>query len=371
MSVGETPPLDSHPADAVLLDDEAELDDVRALLTELGVSFSDALPEGGHAELPLLVTTPAWALELQRQGSAPPLLHVVVADERRHGPVLGAVHCDFVLRRPLDPTVVRLLADRAAYGGPERRRATRVAVGVPVRAHCDGRELEAVLAQLSIRGCGLVTHEPLAAGCRVALALPGELTGERPLALEGRVIGSRETASADGRGWDVSVVFDEIDIQGRVTLRAVMARHPVDFRPGPRVQRRPPPLAARTAERRQTARRRYRRPVPTEGESGVRLLMGRDLSPGGMRIDRDPALALGDALVLTLHGGAGRVPVVVEAVVARDDGDDGWFLRFAELSEEAARDLQALLASLAPLDLLATSGPRPGVVLSEVRERSS
>lgn len=365
-----------------ILDAHGELDDVRGILAELGVPFADvAIPEGKEdpdpdVAAPLLVTTPAGAHALQTDGATGPAHHLllVVADAPgvRGDRPLASVQCDYVLRRPLDPNVVRLLTERAGYGGPERRSVARVAVGAAVALRIDGQQRDGILAQLSVRGCGLITAFPLEMGDALTVMLPDELTSARPLALDGHVLSAREVATADGTNWDLSVAFDDVNIADRVTLRAIMAGRPIDARPRRRdgqaraLRRRQPAHHAHRNDRRAAPRRRYRHTVLGESDGLSRVMLGRDLSALGMRVDRDTDLALGDRLALTLHAGAGQPAIHVDAVVGRDDGDDGWFLRFDEPDATTAEGLASLLDSLSPLG---GSLGRGGIVVSEVRER--
>ena len=50
------------------------------------------------------------------------------------------------------------------------------------------------------------------------------------------------------------------------------------------------------------------------------MLIGRDLSLGGMAVEAGAPLAPGQRLRLALHVRAGEVPLVVEAEVVRTDG---------------------------------------------------
>ncbi|HEX5064488.1 MAG TPA: PilZ domain-containing protein, partial [Myxococcota bacterium] len=214
---------------ALVLDD-GELADVRDALASIGVRWSDAPTDSSGREVPLLVTTAARARALGEQGPAPRHhLHLVVTDPK-DGPLVG-VPCDFAVQRPVAASVLRLLAERAGYEGPERRRNMRVAIGAPVEIQCGELTREAILAQVSASGCGLVANAPFETGARLAIRVPPDLTAPRRLTLAGRVLGARRTTTADGDTWDVSVSFDPLLLGDRVTLRALMAGQPVDFRP--------------------------------------------------------------------------------------------------------------------------------------------
>lgn len=90
-------------------------------------------------------------------------------------------------------------------------------------------------------------------------------------------------------------------------------------------------------------------------------LTATDLSPAGMRVAATDLLELGDEVTLSL-GDANGNSVRVKAVVARDDGDQGWMLRFCDVGADTAARLDALVRSLPDPD---ESGGA-GVVLSEI-----
>lgn len=322
---------------ALILDD-GRLGEVRTALRDLGVAFLEAesgaepLPEDG--EFALLVTTPARARTLPRGPAAPRHhLHLVVAD--RDGRAIEGVRCDFLMQRPVCPEVLRLLLERADYEGPERRRVKRVAIGIPIRLHQDGHTRDLVMVQLSAGGCGLVSARPLDPGASVRVELAADLTHPRRLELRGRVLGSRSVRTADGENFDVSIAFEPLSLGDRVTLRALMAGQPLDFHPG-RATR-----AAGDAPRRGTLRR------AVAGHSGAaRVVIGRDLTPDGLHLERDPTLEAGLRLELAIHAGGGDGPIPVGGVVEADDGDEGWRLAFVDLAPEAKARLEARCRAL-------------------------
>jgi hypothetical protein len=341
---------------ALVLDD-GELPDVRAAFASIGVRWADALEDAGQHEVPLLVTTAARAKALVQPGSRPPRhhLHLVVTGPEE-GPLVD-VPCDFAIRRPVAATLLRLLAERAGYEGPERRRNLRVAIGAPVELRIDGGERrDAILAQVSATGCGLVASAPLEAEQRLLIQVPRELTAPRSLALPGRVLGARRTTTADGATWDVSVAFDPLPIGDRVTLRALMAGQPIDFRPrggadeaGP--TGRPP------------RRRRF-----GGAQSNARVAIARGLSARGLRVERDPLLREGDEVIVTLHGGSHVEPATIAARVRADAGGSHWFLAFDALERAEADALARLRDSVAGVAAEGASEP-PGFLIAEIRSR--
>ena len=70
-----------------------------------------------------------------------------------------------------------------------------------------------------------------------------------------------------------------------------------------------------------------------------------------MRIEWNERLAVGDALKVAVFGAFDTAPLLAPAVVERDDDADGWYLRFGALDEAVGDRLDALIDSLAPLDL--------------------
>ena len=98
-------------------------------------------------------------------------------------------------------------------------------------------------------------------------------------------------------------------------------------------------------ERRQSRRVPYAQRVVALDEQAARIVVGRDLCLGGMRIEANPELAVGDVLRIALHAGSDTQPLVVLAGVERDDGRDGLVLAFASLSVPQRERLEQILAA--------------------------
>jgi hypothetical protein len=114
-------------------------------------------------------------------------------------------------------------------------------------------------------------------------------------------------------------------------------------------------------DRRLALRREYAgRRVVALGEEAARVLIGRDLSVGGMRVERAPNLAVGQRFQIALHVAPGQTPLVLHAEVVRDDGMRGFAVRFRDVEESAARYLAKMVDSLPVL------AGGEGVVVSEI-----
>jgi hypothetical protein len=99
-------------------------------------------------------------------------------------------------------------------------------------------------------------------------------------------------------------------------------------------------------ERRSSRRKSYRHQILISTESKAQGLVASDLSAGGMRVEACDTLQLGDELKLALYNDSRRPPVIVRALVARDDGESGWMLQFHDLNDHTTTNLALLLDSL-------------------------
>jgi hypothetical protein len=120
-------------------------------------------------------------------------------------------------------------------------------------------------------------------------------------------------------------------------------------------------------DRRDQDRGTYRRRVPAFGDRAMRVLVARDLSMGGMRIERESGLEIGDRLHLAIYGDAEEEPFLVWATVDRVDGEDGMYLSFDELHPMIAQQLDAVVAGLPAVESLHDDEARAmGTVVSEI-----
>jgi len=396
----------------VLLLHDGELADLRALVEAIGARAVEARePPAGDVEFAVVLATPRHLRDVHRAGSGARVVRIAVLDHdaRTLRALCRRAGVDLVVRRPVHPIAVRLLLLHALYRGPDRR-ARRVAVGVSVRYRRLLYSRPALLADLSTRGCQLVACKALAPGRLVTVYLPDPLSPSRSFSVRGRVV---RAVRGSERGF--AVEFQNVPERTRERLResvgaysdgpaACSSREVAaawrQFAPPPTPAEPPdderspadaggeglshPPADAANPgepfgsefahgegegddERRRAPRRLYEgRRVVALDEEAARVLVGHDLSPGGMRIAPNPALFVGQRLRVALYGSAGETPLVLDVEVARDDGERGLVLRFGPVADHSRRYLDKLLDALPVLDTGRSSAP--GLVVSEILE---
>ena len=122
-----------------------------------------------------------------------------------------------------------------------------------------------------------------------------------------------------------------------------------------------------TQDRRNQPRGAFASPVPAHRAGRGKVLMARDLSGLGMRIEPMPCLDLGQQAQLVLHGPGLIEALRVSARVVRDDGPDGMVLAFEALSSNQLQRLNELVAGLPQVESLALDGGRShGAILAEL-----
>jgi hypothetical protein len=333
---------------SVLLLDDGELGDVRRLLDDLSVDYvhlrGASISDGLEAPRDLLLTTTRRAQTIPRgpNGDAGPV-RVVVANEdaetlrdhlRRHG-------VDFLVRRPVHSEALRLLVLRALYRGPEKRRGVRVPFGVPVECRIGSLRTDAILVELSTGGCRVMvpsTSGPTPPpGAGVVVTIPPDDGEGEALSLFGTVLRVHEEEGHDDVA--LAVEFEPLDPAGEEALAHTLMQRVVDH-------------AESASERREHPRRSFDQTVKALSVEASRALVGRDVSLGGMRIDRHPDLKVGDALTLEIYGFMDGEASEVHATVIRDDGPDGMALRFDHVTAEVGRRLEALVTSLPSIEPL-------------------
>jgi hypothetical protein len=126
------------------------------------------------------------------------------------------------------------------------------------------------------------------------------------------------------------------------------------------------PKATQEVDRRQNPRAAFGREVARLDVEAESVLLGRDLSVGGMRVEYNPNLRIGDLLQLAIYASPREEPVVVKARVLRDAGD-GLGLGFENVDADLAARLERIVARLPAIESLqAGEGAGLGNVVSRV-----
>jgi hypothetical protein len=409
-----------EPTPSILLLHDGELADLAAVIEPLGGIDR----RGNPTELDrarawdVILASAGRMLELHEHLSDTSAVRIAVldGDSKTLRKMLCRVDTDLLVRQPVHPAALRLLILHALYRGPEKRRTTRVSMGAPVRFRSGLRRRPAILTELSTRGCRMMADS----GCHravpdrlVTVVLPPEITNDkRSLSLRGHVM----RVSSDEAGTDeIAVLFELLRGAARKRLESIVSAHshgpavldeaaalalrslpaisddaesspvifenaeplptipedgePLPIIPGDANPQSPDlgdPADEAPSERRIQDRHTITRRIIALGDEAARVLIGRDLSVGGMRIDSTPGLAMGDRLKVAVHVRPDGQPLVVSAEIVRDDGPEDMALRFVDLSPAARTYLEEMVGALP--NIIESNGSREGagVVVSEL-----
>jgi hypothetical protein len=376
--------MKASPTPPVLVVDDGELDDVRDILAQLGVEFAllrgGAIPERLAPPGRLFVATPRRALLAEQwpqpKNGEPGALRVGIVSEDSNTlrAMLRRLGFQLLIRRPVNPYALRLLLLRALYSGEERRREDRVPIGAPVVFRAGFRRRAGTVAELSRRGGRLLTDLPPVAGSRITLQLDVP-DSNRALTLRARVMRISERP-VEGGQYTVAFAFEErersadlerllrhyksgparLDVEGEAREASDGARLPLA-------------AAASDADRRKHERVVFRREVIGLSEEAATVLMGRDLSIGGMRVDGKPNIEVGSRLRLAVFGAPREEPILVRAVVTRAE-DGAYGLQFVDVGADAAARLEHLVAHLPSVESLESEESEGlGAVVTRIVER--
>ena len=374
-------------APSVLLVDDGELDRVSCLLAETGADFvhlrGEEVQERFRLPRDLLVTTATRAVWISELDDAPswtgPPLWITIhnQDYLPFRERLREIGVHFLVHSAADPEALRLLLLYALYGGAEKRDTLRLPVGYGVSLRIGRRTRDATLVELSVNGCRLITAEAPPSGARIVVEVPADLARGRPLRLPGQVVRAISQDEGTPGMFSVAVAFEEMSrgsesdlnaiLEGRSigTLVTPLGEEPRKARDGDGPE--PEAVASPSeGERRRRRRSSYGRKVTALVGEATGVLLGRDLSTGGMRIESRPDLTVGSKVRLAIHGLSRDEPIVVSATVIRDDREHGLALRFDDLDPAAARYLERLVEELPPVESLSGEESEPVVVLSLV-----
>lgn len=380
-------------APEVLLLGEGELDDFVPLLHELGMeprhtTLAETVERTERASL--LVASASMALALGRQWDASDTAHTSIAVTRSSSRTLGAFlrrgGFDYRVRLPVHPGALRLLLLGVLHRGDERRGAVRLPAGCEVTWRRGWRRRRGTLLELSRGGARLLAIQAAPVGTKVDIVLPSGLGGWLPLRLPGRV---RRLVSPgpDCEGSTLAIVFDRLKPRAKERLECVLAELMEGPVPLPSRERRDPEhprpwerdteefpipdlLESDPQERRSARRSPFAQEVVQLDDvtRGVRaVLVGCDLSAGGLRIEPHPEIGVGDLLKLAIYDRVRGKPLVVLASVVRDDGPRGLGLRFDGVEAETTARIEQMIASEPVVQDLAKPEADAGhVILAEI-----
>ncbi len=514
-----------NPAPSVLLLDDGELDDVHEVL----LTLTDDIVRLRGGNIPARVDPPKHLFVASSRRAVvagnwvtsttgPVRVAVVTDDSNTLRSMLRRIGFDMLVRRPFHPYALRLLCLRALYAGDERRRETRAPIGAEIHYRQGLRRRSAILADLSLRGCRLLSKRNLQTGSRVTLQPDRAMVGAKPIPIRAKVVRSTALTREDGsQQWSIGLLFEEMTLDAKRQVHRVLqgsrdlavlsreaakahgaqtkqdvrkaaeARKPkkpapdvpavvpppepngiemefseeeditegspfihepnlysqdglsefvdreapragADAEDAPEVEsdEAPTPTDALESaaaesesfdapteppvdeddaptipdalddeddpvvvseehggdadslpsagpgspdERRKEKRARYDQQITQLGERAERVLVGRDISAGGMRVDPQPDLMPGMKLSLAVYGDAREEPLVVAAEVIRNEGPEGVALQFENVPQEIGERLENLVLSLPGVESLQEGEDNNiGTVISEILE---
>jgi hypothetical protein len=220
----------------------------------------------------------------------------------------------------------------------ERRRALRVPVRRAVRAAIGLRSFEAQLVDLSVTGCRLRCPEPVTAHGSLWVVLPAGFGGRFPLPVRGEVARAESVRGEPTGVCDVALRFRELSPRSAERLQAAVMQvlAPARQESGP--------------ERRRAQRRWFGSRVIAGGPGRPRVLLGKDLSTGGMQVENAGGLAPGEELQLALYSQAGDLPLLLRGRVLRCAPNGEAAFEFVAPSEAQRGYLERLLSGLPAVD---------------------
>jgi hypothetical protein len=345
----------------VVLIDEGELGDIAALVRSLGASTL-RMRWGAQAD-PLVWEAPPQIVVV----SARVALAVPLGDTVLGAGALGIAVCDsggrtlraqllrqgysLVVQRSAHPETLRLLFASRLTRVRERRKQKRRAFGGAVTFWRGFRRARGTLLELSPTGARLLASHALPAGTKLTLRVAARHAGGRTLGLPCQVV--RSTTSPDGAAL-LGLRFRGLSAHKRARIAGLVAQLDKSG-PVPRARGRADSAGRASAfhERRRGPRARIAQPalvLDAVTHVASEVLFGTDLSLGGMRVEPHPKLVRGAELELALQPPGGAPPVLLRAVVARDDGARGLVLRFREPDAAARQALAAMLEAAAEIE---------------------
>jgi hypothetical protein len=379
--------VDSRPEALVI--DPGDLDDVRAVLDELGVDVLVTRPGRSGAlgswvgPTRLLVTSARLALSLPwpsaSEGDGVVAIAVADDDSQTLTTHMRRLGFQYLVSRPVHAEALRLLLRQALYRGGEHRRATRHTFGCEIGWRSGLWRRQGTLAEISSGGCRLLSLVAVELGAAARITIPAQAAGGRRLTLRGHVVRRERTSSgSDAHRVALGVAFDALSSRVRRHLDDLLRQRAM----GPAMLQRDaeapaaekrtcesasgtprevaapepdPDTATAPQERREQPRGLLDREVVALHEDRQRVvhtLVGRDLSCAGMRIDPHPDVTLGARLWIALYEQAHAQLLVLDAEVTRDDGERGLLLSFPQADATSLDRIGQIVAQLPPVQAL-------------------
>lgn len=268
----------------------------------------------------------------------------------------------FLVHSGIDEESLRLLFGQFFHQGAERRGTLRLPFGREISCRVGREPHKAMLVELSANGCQIIGSSNLPVGAPIALDLPPELVGGSPIEFVGRVLRSVPCGPPSPiPEYSVAIDFDHLAADVRAQLERILdgRRLGTTVAPLERLPESVDELEAgspehESSERRKHTRHEYRRAMPLASAELDRpdVVLGRDLSLEGIRIEARADLGPGSRITLALHGAPREEPLVLEAEVVRDHGEHGLGLQFVSMPPEQTRKLEKLIQRLPPLESL-------------------
>lgn len=200
-----------------------------------------------------------------------------------------------------------------------------------------------------------------------------------PPAVEAREADSDSRAASEGEAVEEALEAmweappELLEAEARPEIRESEAAQS-DPRPQSEPESREPPAESTAQasppppeERRNEPRRKFDRHIVALSSEAARVLIGRDLSIGGMRVAPNETLRVGAEVRLALYAREGEVPLVVRARVVRNDPVHGAALRFGELGVAVQEQLRKVTHDLPVLETPFDGDlPTEGIVVSRL-----
>ena len=360
-------------APSILLIDDGELVRVRYVLERMGVSFEHRTGPDAEEGVPrprhLLVCSVSRTrlipdLEAPDEDCGEPIW--VCAHSQDYLPMrrqLKNFGFHYLIHSRLDREVMRLFFLQLLYRGSERRLSVRLSISCELKYSVAGIPNKGRLEELSREGCRLFSAAEAAVGAPAVVYRPPELARGNQLELSGHVAHCLPEAKRSGsEGFSVIVVFRDLKAEARAQIESLLEGDnlgtritPLEPVPDtPAEAHAPPPEQTDLAnqDRRVHERREFARTLTALNADASDVLLGCDLSRTGIRIQRNPALSVGDQISIALYPSQREEPMILDAEVLRED-HKGLGLHFVSLSPEQELQLEHMLEHLEPLESLA------------------